>query len=161
MPVKVKILKPPQGLSRFFFRLPIAVYRMGLGGWLGTRAVLLSHTGRKSGKERQVVLEVVRYDKKTGVCVIAAGFGRDSDWFQNITKEPHIGFTVGSKHRKGTAVRLDENKAGRELVRYEKEHPKAWKELTRFMGYELDGSKDDTRALGKLMPMFTLKPDKD
>ena len=160
MPEKVKTLKPPVGISRFFYRLPIGLYRLGLGSLLGTRAVLLSHTGRNSGKERQVVLEVIRYDKKSGACVVAVGFGRDSDWFLNITKEPRINFTVGNTNRTGTAIRLDEIKAGRELVRYEKEHPKAWKELTRFMGYQLDGSKDDTHALGKMMPMFILNPDK-
>ena len=159
MPVKVKTLKPPQGLSRFFFRLPIGLYRLGLGSLLGTRAVLLVHTGRKSGLERKVVLEVVQYDKKNGACVIAAGFGSDSDWFRNITKEPRIGFTVGSTYRKGTAVRLTEKEAGRELVRYAKEHPLSWKELTKFMGYQTDGTEKDTRAIGRILPMFILKPD--
>jgi len=159
MPTQVKTLKSPRGLSRLLFRLPIGMYCLGLGGLLGKRAVMLDHIGRKSGVERHVVLEVVRYDKESGACVVAVGFGKKSDWFLNITENPRIGFTVGKTFRKGTAIRLNEQEAGLELVHYEKEHPLAWKELAHFMGYQVDGTEEDTLALGKLMPMFLLRPD--
>jgi hypothetical protein len=32
------------------------------------------------------------------------------------------------------------------------------RELARFMGYRLDGSDDDIRALGRILPMFIFKP---
>src|SRR3972149_10125841 len=161
MPAQVKTLKPPRGLSRFLFRLPIAMYRLGLGGLLGKRFVRLDHVGRRSGILRHVVLEVVRYDRESGACVVAVGFGKRSDWFLNVTENPRIGFTVGRTFRKGTAVRLSDQEAGFELVRYEKEHPLAWKELSHFMGYQLDGTREDTLALGKLVPMFILQPDEN
>ena len=63
MPEKTSELKLPHGLSRLAFRLPIWLYHSHLGWLLGTRFVLLTHTGRKSGLSRQTVLEVVRYDK--------------------------------------------------------------------------------------------------
>ncbi len=46
---KVKEIHPPRGLARIGFRIPIILYRLGLGGLLGTRFLLLTHTGRKSG----------------------------------------------------------------------------------------------------------------
>jgi hypothetical protein len=63
--------------------------------------------------------------------------------------------------RQGRAVRLDEETAGQELVQYSIHHPAAWKELARFMGYQLDGTEEDTRNLGKLIPMFAFQPEEN
>ena len=79
MPEQFKKVRPPRGVSRWGFRLPLLVYRLGLGGVLGKRFVCLTHTGRKSGQPRQTVLEVVRYAAESGACVVAAGFGEKSD----------------------------------------------------------------------------------
>ena len=37
-------------------------------------------------------------------------------------------------------------------------HPTAMMNLARLMGYQLDGSEDDYRELGRLLLMFALKP---
>jgi hypothetical protein len=50
MPEKIKDVRPPRGLVGLAFRLPIWFYRLGLGGLLGTRFVLLTHTARRSGE---------------------------------------------------------------------------------------------------------------
>jgi len=84
MPEKIKDVQPPRGLARLAFRFPILFYRVGLGVLLGTRFLLLTHTGRKSRLERKNVLEVVKYDKETGTFTVAAGFGTTSDWYRNI-----------------------------------------------------------------------------
>jgi deazaflavin-dependent oxidoreductase (nitroreductase family) len=158
MPERVREVHPPQGLSRLAFRLPLWLYRMGLGGLLGNRFVCLTHTGRRSGKARQTVLEVVRYDRASGACIVAAGFGEKSDWVRNVEHDPHIDFTVGRIRRTGLVERLDLQTAGCELAEYARRYPLAWLELVRFMGYRLDGSEEDIRALGGLIPMFVLKP---
>lgn len=46
---------PRTRMQRALFRAPILLDRLGLGGLLGHRFLLLTHTGRP----RQVVLEVV------------------------------------------------------------------------------------------------------
>jgi hypothetical protein len=94
---KIKELHPPLGLARLAFRLPIWFYRLGLGGMLGTRFLLLSHTGRRSGQRRQTVLEVVRYDKESTTFKVAAGFGTKSDWYLNIHANQRV--TVGCGRR--------------------------------------------------------------
>ena len=48
--------KPVTGLKRIMFRAPIFLYRIGLGGLLGKRFLLLNHIGRKT------VMEVVNHD---------------------------------------------------------------------------------------------------
>lgn len=159
MPEQIKKVQPPTGLNRLGFRLPIWFYKVGLGGLFGKRFVCLTHTGRKSGLPRQTVLEVVRYEADSGACVVAAGFGDASDWVRNVTSDPHIVFMIGRLSKMGLAEKLDAETAGRELVTYARLHPVAWRELSNFMGYRLDGSEEDTFELGRLISMFILRPD--
>ncbi|HEU5434459.1 MAG TPA: hypothetical protein VFU81_22495, partial [Thermomicrobiales bacterium] len=56
---------PPAGVTRLLARAPIWLYRLHLGRLLGHHALVLTHRGRKSGKARQAILEVVRYDPAT------------------------------------------------------------------------------------------------
>jgi deazaflavin-dependent oxidoreductase (nitroreductase family) len=158
MPEKFSEPKRPRGLARLAFRLPIWLYRAHLGWLLGNRAVLLTHTGRKSGLPRQTVLEVVRYDKTTGACVVASGWGMKSDWALNVTENPKIVFQVRNKRTAGIAERLSAEAGAEELFNYAHRYPLALRELTKFMGYRLDGTEDDIRALGRMVPMFLLKP---
>lgn len=57
---------PTGGVRRALLRAPVALYRAGLGGLLGSRLVLLTDTGRVSGEPRQEVLEVVAHGDEPG-----------------------------------------------------------------------------------------------
>ncbi|MBN2083939.1 MAG: nitroreductase family deazaflavin-dependent oxidoreductase [Anaerolineales bacterium] len=158
MPEKIKDVKPPRGLARLGFRLPIWFYRLGLGGLLGTRFLLLTHTGRKSGLPRRTVLEVVRCDRESETFVVAAGFGPGSDWYRNIRENPRVTVECGGRKRDMTAAFLTPDQSGEELLDYNRRHPLAMRELAGFMGYRLDGSKADVRALGRLLSMVAFRP---
>jgi deazaflavin-dependent oxidoreductase (nitroreductase family) len=161
MPEKITEQKLPHGVYRLAFRLPIGLYRIGLGWLFGTRFVLLTHTGRKSGLPRQTMLEVVRYEKASGACIIASGWGFISDWFKNISANPKVFFQVRNKRSPGIAERLSPDEAGQELLDYAHRYPMAFRELVHFMGYKLDGTEEDICAVGQFLPMFVLKPVKE
>jgi deazaflavin-dependent oxidoreductase (nitroreductase family) len=158
MPEKISEPKLPRGLSRLFFRFPIWMYHVHMGWVLGDRFVLLTHVGRISGLPRQNVLEVVRYDKKTGSCIVASGWGSKSDWFQNITANPKITYQIRNRQTEGIAECLSPERGGQELLDYAKRHPGALHELVRFMGYRVNGTEEDIFALGRMIPMFTFIP---
>jgi deazaflavin-dependent oxidoreductase (nitroreductase family) len=158
MPEKIRDVRPPRGLARLGFRLPIGLYRMGLGGLLGTRFLLLTHTGRKSRLPRRTVLEVVRYDRESGTIIVAAGFGAGSDWYQNIRENPRVIVECGGFKREMLATFLTPDQSGGELLDYSRRHPLAMRELAGFMGYRLDGSETDVRALGRLLSMAAFRP---
>ena len=158
MPMKISEPRLPHGLARLAFRLPILFYSAGLGNLLGTRFVRLTHTGRKSGRPRQSVLEVVHYDPKTGGCIVASGWGEKSDWFRNVSADPHISFQMGRTTRKGVARRLSAEEGGRAILDYAHRHPFAMRELAHFMGYRLNGTDEDYYALGAILPMFEFSP---
>ena len=52
---------PPTGLRRRLWRLPIRLYRMGRGPLLGRLILLLPHSGRVSGRQRQAVIEGIEH----------------------------------------------------------------------------------------------------
>ena len=160
MPEKVKIMNPPTGLARLAFRIPLWFYRLGLGRLLGNRFLELTHTGRKSGLARKTVLEVVRFDPPSGIYYVAVGFGKRTDWYQNVLANPAVEVRSGGRHSQAIAVPLSAEEAGAELVRYSHQHPTAFRELARIMGYRVDGTDADTLQLGRSLPMFALKPDK-
>jgi hypothetical protein len=64
-----------KSLRWYFFRAPVYLYRWGLGGLLGRRVLLLKHTGRRSGRQRKTVLEVVQYRKEIPEVFVVSGFG--------------------------------------------------------------------------------------
>jgi deazaflavin-dependent oxidoreductase (nitroreductase family) len=158
MPEKMSEPKLPRGFARLVFRLPIWLYHAHLGWLLGYRFVLLTHTGRKSGLPRQTVLEVVRYDKATGACIVASGWGTKSDWFHNVMVNPKITVQIRNKRSAAIAERLSPEAGAQELLDYARRHPQALRELVRFMGYRLDGTENDICALGQMIPMFIFKP---
>ena len=89
---------PNNSVLRHLLRAPIYLYRWHLGQLLGRRFLLLSHTGRRTGARHQTVLEVMEYRKEGPEAVVMSGFGQDSDWLQNIEKNPNEEIEIGGNH---------------------------------------------------------------
>ncbi len=157
MPEKIRELSPPRGLSRAFFRFPIYIYRLGLGGIFGKRMLLLNHTGRVSGLPRQAMLEVVHHDPDTGTFVVNAGFGPDSDWYRNLMAHPDASIVVGRKKIDVRAEQLAPAEAGPLMLNFVRQHPQEAR-FVRQLGYEVDGSDEDWIALGEELILIALRP---
>ena len=156
-PNKAKQLSPPRGLGRLAFRLPIWLYKIHLGWLLGNRFMLLTHTGRKSGLPRHTVIEVVRYDRQKQIFYAASGWGKRSDWYKNVIKNPHVSIQSGRVNQRAVAERLSVEEAGEELVQYARDHSFAWRELAGIMGYQLDGTESGVRAVAQTLPVFAFR----
>lgn len=139
--------------QRLLFRAPIGLYRVGLGGLLGKRFLLLEHVGRKSGVQRRTVLEVLETGHD-GVPAIASGFGEKSQWCKNVMANPEVHVTRGRTRTPATADRLDHADAVEVFERYRVNHPKAAKAL----GGRIGVSFDDVDAAAAKIPIFRLRP---
>src|SRR5215813_680318 len=82
---------------KIMFRAPVYLYRWHLGWLLDHRFLLLTHTGRRSGRRRQTVLEVVEYRKAGPEAVVMSAFGRDADWLRNIEAPRDEAVIVGTR----------------------------------------------------------------
>lgn len=159
MPKRIGKAEPPKGFSRLFWRAPIWIYRLGLGGLIKGRMLLLHHTGRNSGLPRENVLEIVDHDPATGTYYVAAGFGKKSDWYRNISKNPEVTIVVGRKEIAVRAEPLTADDSGAAMVAYARRNPKAAKGLMHICGYEVDGSEEDYFVLGRdIVPFVALIP---
>jgi len=151
-------VKPPRGLSRLFYRLPILLYHAGLGWLLGKRFLLLTHTGRISGLPRQAVLEVIRFDRGSESYYVLSGFGEHADWFRNIQLTPEVEITIGRRCIGALAETLPHEDAEWELLDYARRYPLAIRLLPRLLGYRVDGSEEGYRALAHQFKIVRFTP---
>jgi deazaflavin-dependent oxidoreductase (nitroreductase family) len=76
------------------------LYAIGLGPLVGKIVLLLTTTGRRSGKKRVTPLQ---YEMIGNDCYIGAARGVKADWVRNIQINPQVELRVGAKHFQGTA----------------------------------------------------------
>jgi len=141
--------RPPQGLQRLLWRAPIWLYRLGLGGLLGGRFLLLTHTGRKSGQPRQAVVEVAGFNPATKSYTVASGFGFQSDWYRNVCATPRVTIQVGNRQMQAEARPLSPAEAGAAMVDYAHRHPAAARALTKVIGHQADGTDKTYRQIAE------------
>ncbi|HTP01165.1 MAG TPA: nitroreductase family deazaflavin-dependent oxidoreductase [Anaerolineales bacterium] len=145
---------PPGKMLRASLRLPIWLYRLRLGWLLGSRFLLLHHTGRKSRKMHETVIEVVRHDRKAKIYYAVSGWGNRADWYQNVRADPDVLIQVGKGKFQARAVFLPLNESIRILDAYAREHPFAFRELTSlFLGQRLQAVPASAQSLAEKMPM--------
>ncbi|TGD86163.1 nitroreductase family deazaflavin-dependent oxidoreductase [Mycolicibacterium sp. CH28] len=148
-------MQPPTALRRVAYRLPIYVYRLGLGWLFGGRIMLLNHTGRISGKRRQAILEVVEHDRADGSYVVASGWGSAAAWYRNVLKTPEVSIEVGRTTLPMVALPLTEDEGAEVFARYATRHRVAAKLLLpRVLGFTVDGSASDFREVGRRLPFI-------
>lgn len=153
MPEKVREVDRPSGISRFFYRLPVYLYRIGLGGLMGKRFLLLEHIGRVSGKRHKTVIEVVRADEPAGRYYVVSAWGERSDWYRNLQAHPEVQIQVGWKKYRAVAHFLEEDDIHAELLDYARRHTTAAQQLAKLMGYRVDGTPEDFALLAKDLRM--------
>ncbi len=126
---------------RWLMRLPIPLYRASLGWMFGNRLVMIEHVGRKTGERRFVVVEVMGFERN--VVRVASGFGRSSQWYQNLRANGVAYISVGRYRRVRAHARLlgAEDSSAR-LAAYAREHPVAWRHLNAAMEVLQDGEPD-------------------
>jgi deazaflavin-dependent oxidoreductase (nitroreductase family) len=139
---------------RWFVRAPIWLYRARLGAIFGGRLLMLEHRGRRSGKVRYVVLEVIDRPRP-GAFVIVSGFGRRAQWYRNIEADPHVRVFIRSRRPAAATARpLSAEDAAAALRRYELAHPSAWESLRPVLEQTLEARIEDD---GTSLPMVELR----
>jgi len=148
----------PAGILRIMLRCPVFLYRARLGWLVGHRLVLLTHRGRKTGRIRRTVVEVVRYDRATRACVVASAWGLQSDWYRNIKKTPALLVEIGHDRYVPAQRFLTREDAVAELRDYERRHPRAARAIGRYLGVAFDGTEASLDALAAALPMVSFWP---
>jgi deazaflavin-dependent oxidoreductase (nitroreductase family) len=152
--------KRPSGFLKFFFKVPMFMHKLGLGGWerlIGAQWMLLTTTGRKTGKHRQTLVDVMSYDKVTDTYYIEAAYGSRADWFKNIQVNPIFQAQVGRRKFDARAEILTESIAGEMLVQFFRRNPAYTRSVMAMVGMKFK-NEEELRALGKNLTLLAVKP---
>ena len=111
---------------RFVFKLPLYLWRLGLGRLLPSNFLVLTTTGRKSGLPRHTMLE---HGRINDCFYIGSGWGRQSDWARNLAAQPLA--TVQTARTQAISVRAGQSLDATELSQVYQAvqgHSPAWQE---------------------------------
>lgn len=115
--------------TRTLVRAPIPLYRNGFGWLLGSRVLMLGHTGRSTGQIRYVCLEVVERPTPDEIIVVS-GFGDEAQWYRNLQADPVCWVSIGRRrHLPARATLLNDDESALALEHYRRAHPRAWAQL--------------------------------
>jgi deazaflavin-dependent oxidoreductase (nitroreductase family) len=152
----------PQGVLRYLLHVPVWLYRWNLGWLLGHRFLLLVHSGRRTGRRHETVLEVMQYRKVVREAVVMSGFGRSSDWLLNIQAEPDFEVIIGAHRYKAQYRLLGEAEAAQVFREYERKnhlmYPILRYVLSRLLNWQYHGSDADVRNLVSQLPLIAFRP---
>ncbi|HTV87493.1 MAG TPA: nitroreductase family deazaflavin-dependent oxidoreductase [Stellaceae bacterium] len=152
----------PHPALRVLYRAPVYLYRWRCGWLLGCRFLLLIHIGRRTGRRRETVLEVVEYRESGPEAVVLCAYGYDADWLRNIAATGQAEIVVGAARFVATHRVLAADEAIGVIAGYERRNwfmaPVIRAVLSRFLGWTYCGSDGDRRRLVAQLPMVAFFP---
>ena len=155
--------KPPSGLLKFFFKVPLYVHKMGFGGWeklIGAEWMLIATTGRKTGKRREAMVDVMDYDQSTDTYYIEAAYGARADWYRNIQRNPVSAAQVGRRKLHARAMPRSSPDTGEMLVQFYRRKPAYTRSVMAMVGMKFK-DEDELRTLGSNLTLLAVQPEKE
>ena len=152
--------KRPGRFMKFLFKVPVFLHKIGLGGWerlVGAQWMLITTVGRKSGKLRKAMVDVMDHDKSTDTYYIEAAYGARADWYRNIQSSPVFQAHVGRRKFKACAGALTTEGAGEMLVQFYRTKPAYTRSVMAMAGLKF---KDEVelRELGRNLTLLAVHP---
>lgn len=150
-------LDRPGPIFKWLFKVPILYYKLGLGWMVGRMFLILTTTGRKSGKPRRTPLEY-SYDPATDTYIIMAGWGGKTDWFRNASANPQVEVWVGRRKFKARAERMTDSQAAAWLAEIIRLNPASKPIWERWGGEPITDSPEVLQRVAQKFPAFRLEP---
>jgi deazaflavin-dependent oxidoreductase (nitroreductase family) len=142
-----RLTSPLHRLARLIFAAPLWLYRLHLGWLLGRRFAQLTHRGRRTGRIRQTVVEVLRFDAHTHEVVVASGWGGRTDWYRNIRASPALEVRVCKVAYRPAQRFLTTEQLTGEVDRYRRQHRWAARALFPWLfGLSVNAPESELRA---------------
>ena len=136
------------------------VHRLGLGGWerlLGLQWMLITTTGRRTGRVHRVMVDVLGYDEATDTYFVEAAYGRRADWYRNIQANPVFRVQVGRHRFAARATPLSPDRGGELIVRFFRRRPTYTKAVLRMVGVRVR-TEEDLKQLGRSLLLLAVSP---
>jgi deazaflavin-dependent oxidoreductase (nitroreductase family) len=125
-----------------FFKMPLILYRLGLGWMLGNRFMLLTHQGRHTGKVYRSVLAVLRINNITRE-VFAVSPWSSSNWYRNIQVTPALEIETGLVRYAPAQRTLSPKEIASLFIEFRRLHPIFSRIISRIPGWKIESSYDE------------------
>ena len=137
-------------------RIHQRLYASGRGWMIGWIILLLTHTGRRSGKRYTTPLQ---YEKIDGLYYVGAGRGLKADWYRNILADPHVHVQVGRVEFDGTAEPISDPLRIVEFLEYRfRRHPLMMGMMMKVHRLPMRPSRAQLEELAKTLAVVKIKP---
>jgi deazaflavin-dependent oxidoreductase (nitroreductase family) len=150
-------VRRPGMVGRLFFRAPIMLYRIGLGGLMPMQ-LLLTTVGRKSGRPRQAVVDVLRHDAATDAYYVVSAYGARSDWYRNLQANPAVRVQVRWRRFAARATILPQDEAEELLLDYWRHHRLYARVTMRLVGLKA-ATEEEVRAAAGQLRVVAIQPE--
>lgn len=148
--MKLWQISPP---NRLFLRF----YGRGLGRLLGKLILLLTTTGRKSGKRHTIPLQ---YEEVAGVYYVGAAMGMKADWVCNILANPQVEVAVKSRHFRAMAeVVTDSGRIADFLELRLRRHPLMVGRILAMAGLSAQPNRRQLEAYATQLALVIIRPE--
>jgi deazaflavin-dependent oxidoreductase (nitroreductase family) len=146
-----------------FMKMPLVLYRLGLGWVLGKRFMCLTHVGRKSGKVYHTVLAVLRFDENTRE-IYAVSPWSESNWYRNIQAAPALEVETGDIRHVRVGYRpvqrsLSPEEIAALFIEFRTHHPIFSRLVARIPGWKIDSTYEEFIVLARTLRGVAFGPD--
>lgn len=143
-------IRPAQYIHR-------ALFAIGLGPLVGRIILLLTTTGRKSGKKR---VTPVQYEEIDGTIYIGSARGLQADWVRNITANPYVEVQLKNQHICGEGVLIaDPVRVADYLQTRLERHPRMVGAMMKMHNLPPHPSRAQLEELGKSLVVVAIRPE--
>jgi deazaflavin-dependent oxidoreductase (nitroreductase family) len=132
----------PPALMVPFMKMPLIIYRLGLGWIFGKRFMLLTHVGRRSGKAYRSVLAVLRFDEQTREIFVVSPW-ESSNWYRNIQASPALEVETGRVRYTPSQRSLSAQEIAVLLIEFCQQHPIFSRMVARIPGWKINSSYEE------------------
>lgn len=150
-------------IPRFVWRIlrlpPRLWYALGLGPIMGRLVLLLTTTGRNTGRRHVTPLQ---YEEEGDVIYVAAARGLKADWFRNIIANPNVEVQVKARHFHGLAEPIiDPGRIADFLELRLRLHPRMVGTMLRSEGLPTRPSRAQLEQYATQVALVAIRPSQD
>ncbi len=142
---------------RRLFRLPLFFQRIGLGILVPRNVLIITTTGRRSGRPHRTPVE---FGPGAGghAYMVMSGWDGNTDWYRNARVDPCVRVWVHGAEWEARAVPVPDEEVALLLKQIAQAQPAANRMWSRWAGVEMDGSDAGYLAAAPHFPSLYLLP---
>lgn len=149
-------------LRRAVFRIPVLLHRAGIRGVervLGIDWLLLTTTGRRSGRSHVVMLDAVGHDPASDTFYVQPADGRRADWVRNVAANPEVIAEVRGRRFEARVEDVTGPEGAEVVLHFIRSHPLYARIIVWFVGYveRVDVPDEQLRGALATTPVFAVR----